>query len=86
MRVKDLIMNMSNVLDLDMPDYVIEEDKSKQTHIVISKKAPRTDLEKTNSALSATEEVKKPFHPFDDHLELQFYRNLPDYKRFFDSA
>jgi hypothetical protein len=40
-------MNMSNVLDLEMPDYVIEEDKSKQTHIVISKKAPRVDLEKT---------------------------------------
>ena len=50
LRVKDLIMNMSNVLDLEMPDYVIEEDKSKQTHIVISKKAPRVDLEK-NQAL-----------------------------------
>ena len=50
LRVKDLIMNMSNVLDLEMPDYVIEEDKSKQTHIVISKKAPRVDLEKTQVA------------------------------------
>ena len=50
LRVKDLIMNMSNVLDLEMPDYVIEEDKSKQTHIVISKKAPRVDLEKNQSA------------------------------------
>ena len=50
LRVKDLIMNMSNVLDLEMPDYVIEEDKSKQTHIVISKKAPRVDLEKNQAA------------------------------------
>ena len=50
LRVKDLIMNMSNVLDLEMPDYVFEEDKSKQTHIVISKKAPRVDLEKNQAA------------------------------------
>jgi hypothetical protein len=38
---------MSNVLDLEMPEYVIEEDKSKQSHIVISKKAARPDPEKT---------------------------------------
>ncbi len=47
LRVKDLILNMSNVLDLEMPEYVIEEDKSKQSHIVISKKAARPDPEKT---------------------------------------
>ena len=47
LRVKDLILNMSNVLDLEMPEYVIEEDKSKQSHIVISKKVARPDPEKT---------------------------------------
>lgn len=41
LRVVDLVHNMSDVLDLDMPEYVIEEDKSKQTHILISKKNVR---------------------------------------------
>jgi hypothetical protein len=29
MRVKDLVGNMANNLDLDMPQFIIEEDKSK---------------------------------------------------------
>lgn len=69
-----------------MPEYVIEEDKSKQSHIVISKKAARPDPEKTQQAQSAHEEAKNPFYPYDDELEYQFYRTLPDFKRFFDAA
>ncbi len=37
MRVKELVSSMSNVLDLEMPTYVFEDEKSK-THILISKK------------------------------------------------
>lgn len=76
---------MSNVLDLEMPEFIIEEDKSKQTHIIISKKTSRPDPEKHFQ--SAPEEpAKNPFHPYEDELELLFYRHLPDYKRFFDAA
>ena len=50
LRVKDLIGNMANVLDLDCPTYVIEEDKSKQTHIVISKKHARAMVKDEKTA------------------------------------
>ena len=37
-RVLDLVGAMANVLDVDVPEYKIEEDKSKRTQMVISKK------------------------------------------------
>ena len=45
---------MSNVLDLDLPSYVIEEDKSKQTHILINKKNAR------NIVVESPEKSVKP--------------------------
>jgi hypothetical protein len=50
-----------------MPSFVIEEDKSKQTQMVIKKK---------------DKEAEEEFFPFDDELQYKFYRELPDYSRF----
>jgi hypothetical protein len=36
---------MSNVLDLNMPNYVTEEDKSRQTHVVIKKNTRNVNVE-----------------------------------------
>ena len=77
---------MSDVLDLDMPEYVIEEDKSKQTHILISKKNVRAALVDEKQSAQQPEEVKNPYDPYDDELEQQFYQNLPDFKRFYEAA
>jgi hypothetical protein len=61
---------MSDVLDLDMPEYVIEEDKSKQTHILISKKNVRAAaLVDEKQSAQQPEEVKNPYDPYDDELE-----------------
>ena len=70
LRVVDLVHNMSDVLDLDMPEYVIEEDKSKQTHILISKKNVRAAaLVDEKQSAQQPEEVKNPYDPYDDELE-----------------
>lgn len=82
--MKDLVSNMANVLDLDMPEYVINEDKSKQTHLMINKKAS-VKVEDDSKNDQGHETVINPFLPFDDELEHQFYTVLPDYKRFYDA-
>jgi hypothetical protein len=73
LRVKDLVGNMANNLDLDMPQFIIEEDKSKQTHMVISKKHARalvTEEKASKESLPGSEEAQKALrHPFDDELE-----------------
>lgn len=51
MRVKDLVASMSNVLDLNMPSYVIEEDKSRQTHVIIKKNTRNVNVESPEKAL-----------------------------------
>ena len=89
LRVKDLVGNMANNLDLDMPQFIIEEDKSKQTHMVISKKHARslvTEEKASKESLPATEEAQAPRHPFNDELERKFYMVLPDLKRFCEAA
>ena len=91
---------MSNVLDLNMPTYVVDEDKSKQTHIIINKKnarnviveSPEKGYKPGEQTASSTEKVddvqapKSPYDPYEDELEFQFYVMLPDFKRFYDAA
>lgn len=76
---------MSDVLDLNLPEYVIEEDKSKQTHIQIHKKKSHAIADEKHQQ-QQPEEVKNPYHPYDDELEQQFYQNLPDFKRFYEAS
>ena len=86
---------MSNVLDLSMPSYVIEEDKSRQTHVVIKKNTRNVNAESPEKAARPGDQVvekveeaqvsKSPYDPFEDELEQQFYTDLPDFRRFFEA-
>ena len=75
---------MANVLDVDVPEYKIEEAKSKRTQMVISKKN-QSAYGAAGSAGAAGTEVKNSFAPFSDELEHEFYAQLPDLKRFVGS-
>ena len=80
-RLLDLVGAMADVLDVDVPEYKIEEDKSKQTQMVISKKNAGV-YGGLSSAGPAGKDVKNAFAPYSDELEHQFYAQLPDLKRF----
>lgn len=54
--------------------YVLQEDKSLQTKMIIKKK-------QMSSAAENDE-----FHPFDEEIQYRFYRDLPDYSRFVYSS
>lgn len=53
--------------------YVLQEDKSLQTKMIIKKKQ--------GGAITANE-AGDEFYPFDDELQHKFYRDLPDLSRF----
>ena len=55
---------MANVLDVDVPEYKIEENKEKRTQMAISKKGKG----QANAKLKG-KEAKNEFAPFRDQLE-----------------
>ena len=67
-RLHSVVQELADALDCSIPTFEIEEDKSKQTQMVIKKKAK----------VDETDE----FFPFDDELQFKFYRDLPDLSRF----
>lgn len=66
LRILELVKDIANVLDVDMPKFVIEEVKTNQ--MAVSKKECSTD--------------QVSWDPFDDELTFKMYRELPDLKRF----
>ena len=83
-RLLELVGAMADVLDVDVPEYKIEEDKAKQTQMVITKKSAAA-YSGPGGASAAGQEVKNSFAPYSDELEHQFYAQLPDLKRFADA-
>ena len=85
LRILELVKALANVLDQDLPAYQIEEDKSRQTTMTISKKvANAADGRVKGASPNKVNKVKKvnQYAPFSDEFERDFYSVLPDYQRF----
>ncbi len=62
-----IIREFADVIDTNMPEFIVEEDRSLQTKMIIKKKKVEEGDE---------------FYPFDDEIQHRFYRALPDISRF----
>jgi hypothetical protein len=67
-RILSIVQEFADTIDTPIPEFVIEEDKSLQTKMILKKK----------QKMDANDE----FFPFEDELTYNFYRNFPDFSRF----
>ena len=65
-RFHAIVQELADVIDAVLPKFVLDEDKSLQTRMVIKKKPAQED----------------EYFPFEDELQHKFYRDLPDLARF----
>eukprot|EP00347_Sterkiella_histriomuscorum_P001333 403372435 len=70
-KMHNIVEEFADTIDSPIPEFIIEEDKSLQTKMILKKK----------QKVDASDE----FFPFEDELTHNFYRNFPDLSRFIQS-
>lgn len=73
-RIRAIIGELADVLDLEFPQYVIEVDKALNYKQMIINKDEAQENKRESEPIQ-----KSKYHPFESELTLKFYRNLPDF-------